>query len=86
MPYPYQIWLRQSCLDYLGTLKRQERLRLISWIEDLGNDVSKEGDFTLRGADDRDWQVAVLDRHAIVWWADHPVAEIKVVAIRLADR
>lgn len=86
MPFPYQIWLRQPCLDYLGTLKAAERLRLISWIENLGSDFNKSGDFTVRSEEDRDWQVAILGLHAIVWWVDHPASEVKIVAVRPADR
>lgn len=86
MPAPYQVWLRQPCLDYLGTLKPPARQRLISWLEALANDPSKDGDFTIRGGDDRDWQVVILGPHAVVWWADHAVCELKIVAIRPADR
>ena len=85
MPLPYQVWLRQPCLDYLTTLRVPARQRLILWLEALGNEVSKDGDFTTRGADGRDWQVIILGPHAIVWWVDHAVSEVKIVAIRPAD-
>ena len=52
----------------------------------LATDVTQEGDFTTRGADGRDWQVAILGLHAVVWWVDHAVCEVKIVAIRPADR
>lgn len=86
MPHPYQVWLRQPCLDYLGSLKPSARAQLIFWLEALGRDVSIKGDFTTRGTDERDWQVAILGPHAVVWWIDHAVSEIKVVTIRPADR
>ena len=85
MPYPYQVWLRQPCLDYLGTLKAPVRLRLIACLEALGRDISMQGDFTICGTDDRDWQVTILGTHAIVWWVDHAASEFKIVAIRPAD-
>lgn len=86
MPVPYQVWLRQPCLDYLATLKPTSQLRLLTWLETLGTDFAKEGDYTIRGTDERDWQVAILGLHAVVWWVDHPVCEVKIVAIRPADR
>lgn len=86
MAVPYQVWLRQPCLDYLRTLKPAARRRLITWLEALANEPSRGGDFTTRGSDDRDWQIAILGAHAIVWWVDHAVSEVKVVAIRPADR
>jgi hypothetical protein len=45
-----------------------------------------DGDLTTLGADGRDWQVVILGPHAIVWWVDHAVSEVKIVAIRPADR
>ena len=86
MPAPYQVWLRQPCLDYLATLRIQDRQRLLSWLESIAMDVSRIGDFATSGADGRDWQVAVLGSHAVIWWVDHPVCEVKIVAIRPADR
>lgn len=86
MPYAYQVWLRQPCLDFLATLRNPGRNRLIAWIESLGQDVSRQGDYTVRGTEDRDWQVAILGAHAVVWWVDHPACEIKIVSIREADR
>lgn len=86
MPLPYQVWLRQPCLDYLATLKAPARQRLLSWLEALAAYVTKEGDFTTRGTDGRDWQVAILGPHAVVWWVDHAVCEVKIVAVRPADR
>jgi hypothetical protein len=59
---------------------------LILWLEALATDVTKEGDFTTRGTDGRDWQVAILGLQAVVWWVDHAVCEVKIVAIRPADR
>lgn len=66
MPFPYQIWLRQQCLDYLGTLKTPERKRLLGLVESLGRDFNREGDFKLRGSDGRDWQVMVVGPHTMV--------------------
>lgn len=86
MPLPYQVWLRQPCLDHLATVKAPTRQRLILWLEALATDVTKEGDFTTHGADGGDWQVAILGLHAVVWWVDHAVCEVKIVAIRPADR
>lgn len=86
MPAPYQVWLRQPCLDYLAALRPSARQRLLSWLETIAMDISRKGDFTTRGTDGRDWQVAILGAHAVVWWVDHPVCEVKIVAIRPADQ
>jgi len=82
---PYQVWLRQVAYDYLDTLETTERQRVLVWLERLGQHPDDRGDFTERGDDGRAWQVAVLATHAIVWWVDEAVCEVKVVGIRPAD-
>ena len=49
-------------------------------------DFNRRGDYSVKGSDDRDWNVAVIGSHAVVWWVDHPACEVKIVAIRPADR
>lgn len=85
MPQPYQVWLRQSAYDYLDSLEIAERQRLLVWMERLAGNPSRSGDFTERGSDGRAWQVAVVAGHAVVWWVDDAVCEVKVVAVRPAD-
>ena len=75
----------QAAYDYLETLDVSARQRLLAWVERLGQHPTREGDFTERGTDGRDWQVAVIATHAVVWWVDAPVSEVKVAAIRPAD-
>ena len=85
VPPPYQVWLRQAAYDYIEGLRISERQRILVWIERLGTQPTRDGDFTERGSDGRDWQVAVIAGHAVVWWVDSPVREVKIVAIRSAD-
>jgi hypothetical protein len=85
VPRPYHVWLRQDALDYLERLDFSERQRVLVWIERLGQQPHREGDFTERGSDGRNWQVAVIAAHAVVWWVDGAVCEVKVVAVRAAD-
>ena len=87
MPYPYQVWLRQLCLDdYVATLKAAVRNPLLTWIESLASDFSQAAGFEIRGTEDRNWQVSILGSHAVVWWVDHAACELKIVAIRKVDR
>lgn len=76
--------MRQAAYDYLEAIELSERQRLLVWIERLGKHPHRDGDFSERGNDGREWQVAVIADHAVVWWVDTPVAEIKVVEIRAA--
>jgi hypothetical protein len=82
---PYQVWLRQPAYDYLDSLQIAERQRLLAWMERLAENPFRNGDFTERGSDGRALQVAVIAAHAVVWWVDDAVCEVKVVAVRPAD-
>lgn len=86
MPQACQVWLRQEAYDYLDSIAMAERQRLLVWIERLAGQPNRDGDFTELGSDGRAWHVAVIAAHAVVWWVDSPVREVKVVAIRRADR
>ena len=85
MPRPYQVWLRQAAYDYLDTLPESERQRLLIWIERLGQQPHRAGDFTEHAAGGRERQVAIVGEHAVGWWVDGAVCEVKVEAIRSAD-
>lgn len=71
--------------DYLDAIEFAERQRLLTWMERLAEHPSRTGDFTERGSDGRAWQVAVVAAHAVVWWVDDAVCEVKVVVVRPAD-
>ena len=85
MPRPFQLWLRQAAYDYLDGLELAERQRLLVWLDGLVANPSRVGDFVERSADGREFEIALIGRHAIVWWIDDPVREVKVVTIRPAD-
>ena len=85
VPLPYQVYLRQTVIEFLEPLDYWERLRVLDFCERLGQQPFRDGDFTERGADGRDVQVAILGPYALVWWVDSAVCEVKVVTLRPAD-
>ena len=85
MGRPYHIWLHRAAYEYLESLGLAERQTLFVWLERIGSHPDRSGDFVEKAEDGRDWQVAILGLHAVVWWVDGPVREIKIVAIRAAD-
>ncbi|MHC1763435.1 MAG: hypothetical protein AB9869_03885 [Verrucomicrobiia bacterium] len=52
----------------------------------FGREPHRRGDFTERDKAGREIEVLVLRRYAILYWADHPVKEVKITEVRLADR
>lgn len=76
--------VRIEVFQYLATLKRSERERIIRWIEALQSKPFDPGDYSERDAVERNVQVKIIGRHALTYWHDGPVNEIKVVKIQLA--
>jgi len=77
VPAPYQVWLRKPCYDYLAKQKAHDRGSLLAWLESMGSDFSRAGDFKIRGDDGRDWQVAFHGVHTVIWWVDHAACEVR---------
>jgi len=82
---PYQVYVRAKAFDFLGQVGRPERAILWNYFDALGRDPFQPFDFTEIIAD-REMSVKILNRHAITYWVDHAVKEVKIVALRDADR
>ena len=85
MPRPYEVFLSKSAVDYLEGRDYWERVRVLDFCEILGQHPSRDGDFTERSANGRDWQGTVIGPFAILWWVDQPISAVMVVAVRSAD-
>ena len=67
-------------------MKPAWRDQVFKFLESLAGDPFKAGDYTERDPSDRILQVKVVGPWAIVYWADHPVCEVKVVQVLPSDR
>lgn len=63
-----------------------DRDRILRFLDSLEIDPFQKGDYEIHDADHRPHQVRIFGSLAVVYWADHPVKEVKVVALRHADR
>ena len=82
----YSLYLRREVLDAIGAYRRPDRDRILRFLDSLEADPFQIGDFEIRDADLRPYQVRIVGSLAVVYWADHAVREVKVVALRNADR
>ncbi len=82
---PYVVYVNQSALDSAPKSGIQRRLVLefIRWLADNPNFT---GDFSEKDNQGRTVFVKVVGHSAITFWADHPVAEIKITHIKPADK
>jgi len=55
------------------------------FLESLPSDPFQKGDYQDRTPEGREVQVKVIGSHALVYWADQPVREVKIVDIVKAD-
>lgn len=82
----YDVYLRREVFEFLRQCRRDDRDQLLRLLEALGRDPFRRGDFTERDRSGRDIEVLIFRRYAILYWADHPVKEVKVTDLRYADR
>lgn len=86
MPSGYELYVRHEVHLRIGVLKGRARAEILRFLESLSADPFQKGDYQDRTPEGRDVQVKVIGTHALVYWADHPVREVKVVDLLQADQ
>lgn len=86
MPLPYALFVRHELYDVLRQMRPIWRNQVIKFLETLAADPFQTGDYTEQDPSSRVLQVKIIGLWAIVYWADHPVCEVKVVHILPSDR
>jgi mRNA-degrading endonuclease RelE of RelBE toxin-antitoxin system len=64
---------------------RNERDRILSFLEILTKNPECTGDYTERDDTGRLVQIKIVGGYAVTYWADHAVKEVKVTKIEKAD-
>lgn len=82
---PYEVFLRTEAIEALGALPLTARRRISMFIDSLASAPTSVGDYSLKDKSGRIIEIKVIGTHAITFWADHAVREIKITDIRSAD-
>jgi len=82
----YGLFVRHEVFQAVLTATRTSRMRIIAFIESLSSDPFQQGDYTETDSAGRNCQVKIIGKHAVYFWADHAVKEVKVVDLIDADR
>ena len=82
---PYKVLVSIEILQ-LERPSRGERERILSFLEKLGEDPNKLGDYLESDEAGRNVQIKIIGDYALTYWADHAVKEVKVTKIEKADR
>jgi hypothetical protein len=76
-----EVFLSLSALDKLRSLRGSQSRSIAQFIDFLADNPDTPGDSTMVDETGRRLQISVIDRHAVVFWYDSPVSEIKVTRI-----
>ena len=81
---PYRVFIAAEIIAFLGTCRRREQLLITRLFEELADNPFRVGDFVERDDVGRPIQVIIIGPHAIFFWADHAVKEVKVIDLKPA--
>ncbi len=81
---PYRVFLAKEIVAQLRDCKRNEREVITRFFDDIADDPYRVGDFVELDDVGRNIQVTVIGRHALYFWSDHAVKEVKVIGMKVA--
>jgi hypothetical protein len=81
----YELYVRHEVHVAISAVKSKPRGEIIRFLESLSSDPFQKGDYQDRTPQGREVQVKVIGSHALFYWTDHPVREVKVVDLIQAD-
>lgn len=82
----YSVFVESHIAESLPQLKLKERSQILKLLKKLRSNPFLEGDYVERDNIGRPVQVVILANHALWFWADHAVKEVKIIDLRLAGR
>lgn len=68
----------QAALDVLLSASKRRLVQARAAIEQLCRNVPKAGDYRVKDADGRFWEVTLIDGVVLTYWVDHAVCEMKL--------
>jgi hypothetical protein len=80
----YRVFLAKEIVAQLRDCKRREREAMARFFDEIADDPYRAGDFAEMDDIGRDIQVTLLGRHALYFWSDHAVKEVKVIGMKVA--
>ncbi len=77
----YSIYLRRSASEALSSIRNPKRKAIERFIDYLGENPFDEGDFSEEDESGRKTYCKIIRDHAISYYPDHAVKELKVLEI-----
>ena len=85
MPTEYPLYVRHEVYQRLANIRGRQRKEIMSFLATLERDPIQRGDYETTSPEGRTVQARILGSFALLFWADHAVAEIKVIDLVPAD-
>lgn len=82
----YSVFVESHIAESLPQMKLKERNQILGLLKKLRSNPFLEGDYVERDNIGRPVQVVVVGNHALWFWTDHAVKEVKVIDLKLAGR
>lgn len=82
--YPYQVYLHRCVAEGTQSLRGSQKRAVLDFLDQLQADPFIQGDFK-KYLGTRDLEVKVIGRHAVYFYADHAVKEVKIVELLRSD-
>jgi mRNA-degrading endonuclease RelE of RelBE toxin-antitoxin system len=80
----YRVFLAKEIVAQLRDCKRNQQQMITRFMEEIGDDPYREGDFAEQDDVGRDIQVKVIGRYALYFWSDHAAKEVKLIDMKVA--
>ena len=81
---PYRVFIAREVVESLRKLPLRQRQELTKFVESLEESPFQRGDYTERDDVGRPIEVRIMGRHAVCYWADHALKEVKVIDLKPA--
>jgi hypothetical protein len=81
----YRVYLHFELLEAMPK-RGTQRQKIISFLQQLGENPFIAGDFSDQDESLRPRQIKIIGDYAITFWADHPAKTVMIMDIYLADR
>ena len=82
----YRVYIAAEIITLLRSCSRHERQTITRLLDRLASDPHLPGDYSEQDPIGRPIQVRITGKHAICFWADHAIKEIKIVDLRRVGR
>jgi hypothetical protein len=82
---PYAVLITHSILS-MPRPSARERSNILVFLESLSGNPFQKGDYEEKDLAGRPVHIKIIGKWALTFWADHAVAEVKVIRIEKADK